>query len=263
MTYNIIMFLQPAFQKYLPRKRVIKTTLGSTVLAISGAIFAFYCILPGTLSFLKGFEVEGLKSLISADNYLNFVTNIIIMFVIVFQIPLILLFIDTIKPIPPKKLFSYEKWIVLGSLIMALLAPFTYDLLTSLLIAVPVVVLYNISIALILTRQSKRRRQSHKEFCQNIYKKALVTNKSNSSEPSFNDLAHEIINYQRTKVSACAINQKSTADIVSPIAQSKQEIQPAEWVLERKRRREELNQKVGVFSDIKQKPKSNHALASR
>lgn len=155
IAYNLIMFIRPAFKKHLPMKRVFMTAGFSTILAIAGALFAFYCILPGTLSFFKGFQVNGLSALISADNYLGFVTNIIIMFVIVFQIPLVIAFIDRIKPLQPKKLLKMEKWVILGSLIVALLAPFTYDLVTSLLIALPIVVLYNLSIVMVVARHAR------------------------------------------------------------------------------------------------------------
>ena len=76
IVYNIIMFVRPAFSDSLPKKRVYSTAAFSSLLAITGAIFAYTCILPGTLQFLASFKVDGLNALISADNYLNFVTNI-------------------------------------------------------------------------------------------------------------------------------------------------------------------------------------------
>lgn len=257
LAYNIIMFIRPAFIEYLPKKRVVKTTLGSTVLAISGAAFAFLCILPGTLSFFKGFQVDGLKAMISADNYLNFVTNIIIMFVIVFQIPLIITFIDRIKPIKPIKLFKMEKWVILGSLIIALIAPFTYDLLTSLLIALPVVALYNLSIVIVLHGHAVKRRKSHKEFCARIAK-PVTESASSKNSLSFENLADEIINLEQTSQPVDTTSSKPVMDIMPTIAQTK--VQPADWVIQRKIERAKLNQRVSVFSDI-QKPRVNSTCA--
>lgn len=160
IVYNLIMFVQPAFNNMLSKKCVYFTTFLSTILAISGAVFAYSIILPGSLHFFAGFQINGLKAIISADNYLNFVTNIIITFIIVFQLPLVVTFIDTIKPLTPKKLLKSEKWVILGSLIVALVVPFTYDLVTSLLIALPIVVLYNLSIVIILVRHYQAKRKS-------------------------------------------------------------------------------------------------------
>ncbi|MEI6229079.1 MAG: twin-arginine translocase subunit TatC [Candidatus Saccharibacteria bacterium] len=156
LVYNLIMFIRPAFIKIITRKKVYTVSFVSALLAAAGALFAFFCILPGTLHFFAGFEVSGLSALISADSYLNFVTNIIITFVIMFQLPLLITFIDSITPLPPKKLFKAEKWVILGSLIIALLAPFTYDFVTSILIAVPIIALYNLSILIVILRHRKR-----------------------------------------------------------------------------------------------------------
>jgi hypothetical protein len=158
IVYNIIMFIRPAYRDSITKKRVYLTACLSSVLAMAGAAFGFFVILPGTLKFFGGFQVSGLSALISADSYLNFVTSLITTFVIVFQLPLLIMFVDIIKPIPPKKLLKYEKWVILGSLIIALVVPFSYDLSTSLLVAVPIIVLYNISIVMVTMRRAKTKR---------------------------------------------------------------------------------------------------------
>lgn len=155
--YNVIMFVRPAFEKALPKRRVYLTTLFSALLAFAGAAFGFLVIVPGALQFFAGFQVDGLSALISADAYLGFVTNVIITFILVFQLPLLIAFIDTIKPLTPRKLFAAEKWVILGSLVISFLVPFALDITTSLLIAAPIVGLYNISIIIVLLRHAQQR----------------------------------------------------------------------------------------------------------
>ena len=150
--YQLIMFVQPAFKKRLSRLRVFFYSIASVFLAATGAAFAFYVILPGALKFFAGFQVEGLSALIDANNYLNFVTNAIVTFIIVFQIPLLMIIIDRIKPIEPKKLLQMEKWVILGGLLVSLFVPFALDITTSLLIASPIILLYNISVVMIIVR---------------------------------------------------------------------------------------------------------------
>lgn len=158
--FQLIMFIQPVFKAKLSTPRVVFYTLTSIVLAAAGGLFAFFAILPGALKFFAGFQVAGLSALIDANNYLNFVTNAIVTFIIVFQIPLIMVIIDRIKPISPKKLLSLEKYVVIGGLLVSLVVPFAMDITTSLLIASPIVILYNISVAAIVLRHAaaKRRR---------------------------------------------------------------------------------------------------------
>lgn len=162
IVYNLIMFVRPAFQAAIPKRRVYLTSLLSGVLAAAGAAFGFLVIIPGALHFFAGFQVDGLSALISADSYLSFVTNVIITFIIVFQIPLVLTFIDRIKPLTPKSLFKAEKWVILASLIISFLVPFALDITTSLLIALPIILLYNLSIASILIHHARVARKERK-----------------------------------------------------------------------------------------------------
>lgn len=151
--FQLIMFIQPVFKERLSIPRVVIYSVASIVLAVAGTCFAFYGILPGALKFFAGFQVAGLSALIDANNYLNFVINSIVTFILVFQIPLLMIIIDRIKPISPKKLFAAEKYVVLGGLLVSLIVPFAMDLTTCLLIASPIVILYNLSVGMIVIRQ--------------------------------------------------------------------------------------------------------------
>jgi sec-independent protein translocase protein TatC len=159
IVYQLVMFVRPAIAEVLSRARVALYTGLSVTLALIGAAFGFYAILPGALHFFAGFQVEGLSAIISADSYLNFVTNVMITFMLVFQIPLLLVIIDRIKPIHPKQLFKAEKYVILGGLVVSFFVPFALDLMTSLLIALPIVVLYNISVGIIIVRHAYVKRR--------------------------------------------------------------------------------------------------------
>jgi hypothetical protein len=66
--------------------------------------------------------------------------------------------IDRIKPISPKKLFAAEKYVVLAGLLVSLIVPFAMDITTCLLIASPIVILYNLSVVMIIVRHFATRR---------------------------------------------------------------------------------------------------------
>jgi len=158
--YNVIMFIQPALKERLSRSRVYTTTLLSLVLALAGAAFAFIIIIPLALQFFFKIQLNGLIALISVSDYLRFVVNIIITFVIMFQIPLLMSLADHIRPLPPKKLFKAEKYVLLAGVIVAIIVPFAVDPSVQLLVASPIVILYNLSIVIILLQQYFRRRRS-------------------------------------------------------------------------------------------------------
>jgi sec-independent protein translocase protein TatC len=157
--FQLIRFVQPVFKEKLSMKRIVAYTISSIILAVAGALFAFYGILPGALKFFAGFQVAGLSALIDANNYLNFVINAMVTFIIVFQIPLLMIIIDRIKPISPQKLFAAEKYVVVGGLLVSLIVPFAMDLTTALLIAGPIIILYNLSVGIILVHHLMTRQK--------------------------------------------------------------------------------------------------------
>lgn len=159
IVYNCIMFVQPALKKQLSRLRVYTTTFLSLIFATAGAAFAFFIIIPLALRFFYKFQVDGLVAMISADSYLQFVTNVIITFVIIFQLPLFLSFIDHIWPLPPKKLLKAEKYVIVGSLVVGVCVPFALDPAVQLLIASPIIVLYNLSVGVIILQHSFKKRK--------------------------------------------------------------------------------------------------------
>lgn len=155
--YNGIMFVQPALAKRLSKLRVYLTTLASLLLAGAGAAFAFLIIIPLALRFFYKFQVDGLVALISADEYLRFVVGVIITFVLIFQLPLLISLIDHITPLPPKKLFKLEKYIIVGSVFIGVVVPFALDPTVQLLIASPIIVLYNVSIVIVMLQHAFRK----------------------------------------------------------------------------------------------------------
>ncbi|MCL2037649.1 twin-arginine translocase subunit TatC [Candidatus Saccharibacteria bacterium] len=152
--YNVLMFARPAFKKPLGRPAIMLITLFSLGLAALGVLFSYSVIIPGALHFFGGFSVDGLSALISGDSYLSFVINCLIIFILIFQLPLIITLIDHMKRLSMKKLFKAERWVILGSLIAALMVPFAMDLSVSLLISLPIILLYNLSILIVAVRHA-------------------------------------------------------------------------------------------------------------
>jgi sec-independent protein translocase protein TatC len=156
LIYNLIKFIQPAFEGQIRNRQVHLITFMSVLLALGGAAFSFFLMVPICLHFFANFDVAGVKPLISANDYLSFVLNNTMTFMLIFQIPLLLLFIDKIRPLPPQKLLKYNKYVIVLSLAVAALLPFTYDPLSQLVLATPGIVLYNLSIGLLWVIHRRR-----------------------------------------------------------------------------------------------------------
>jgi len=249
--YNLIMFIRPAFEKSIPIKRVYLATIFSIIMAISGIIFAYFCILPGALHFFGGFQVSGLHSLMSADSYLNFVTSIIITFMIVFQIPLLVAFVDSVKQIPPKNMLKMEKWVILASLIVAALVPFAFDLMTCLFVALPIILLYNLSIILVVIQHAKSARKER------LIANAVIVKPEFMTDPFyFEEFAADFSNRKQTNIRNIASKQ-SVMD-VQRIHRRPDEVKPAEWFLNRPKLVTSVGKQTNIISDINCKPQTNH-----
>jgi Sec-independent protein secretion pathway component TatC len=234
LIYNLIMFVRPIFEEIVPLRRVYVTTAASSGLAIAGAAFGFIFIVPGSLHFFAGFQVSGLSALISADSYLNFVTNVIITFVLVFQLPLLVAFVDSIKPLPPKRMLGLEKWVVLASLIIALLVPFAFDFMTCLMIALPIVVLYNLSIVIVMAQHASfNRRVRAKARANQIVRPQQFTAAEASeltlSQLSFESLGDELTQLDRNEPLRAASPQRAGIDI-RPLSTRPETVVSAAWV---------------------------------
>lgn len=171
LVYNIVDFIRPAFSREIKKSTVRFVSLLSLLLALAGGIFAFTLVVPASLHFFQNFS-DGVSALINANDYLSFVINCVISFMVIFQAPLIVLFIDHIKPLTPSKLLHYEKHVIVGSLAAALVLPFTYDPMTQFLIAIPIVMLYNLAIIFVLFTHTKRKR-IHKKAAARAHRSPL------------------------------------------------------------------------------------------
>jgi len=156
LVYNLIAFIQPALPRPVSKGQVIGMVAASSMLAAGGAAFAYYVSLPVVLHFLSHIAVSHLHPLIAADSYLNFVMNYLGVFALIFQLPLVLLFIDRIKPIPPASLKRFRKWVIAGAFGAALILPIAPDPVSQTMLALPVVVLYELSLWLVVLAHRHR-----------------------------------------------------------------------------------------------------------
>lgn len=161
VVHQLLRFIEPALGKKLTSKVMRKTLVWSLLLAIAGITFGYFMILPTSLEFFAEFGGKGVQPLISADAYLNFVLGILATFALLFQLPLLISIIDHIKPINPQQLTKYRRHVIVGSLAIALVLPFTYDPVTQFIIALPIIVLFELSIQIVRwnhrTTRSQRR----------------------------------------------------------------------------------------------------------
>lgn len=146
--YHLYKFLEPLMQQR--RKRaVVAYIFASFALAIGGACFAYFGSLPAAMHFLTGFSIQNVSAMLTVDSYLTFVITYVLGFAALFQIPLILLIINSIRPLPPKKLMGFQRFVVLGAFILAAVISPTPDITNQAILAVPIILMYQIGVLLV------------------------------------------------------------------------------------------------------------------
>lgn len=159
--FNIMRFIAPAVPKYVTVKTG-KILIISISLAILGAAFAYFVSLPAALHFLNNFSSKEIQSLISAQEYFNFVMIYIAGFAALFQMPLLIAFINKITPLSPAMLMKKQRVLILVSFIVAAVLTPTPDPINQTIMALPIIALYQISIIIVWRENRKQRRKLRK-----------------------------------------------------------------------------------------------------
>jgi len=139
------------------RRSVRYYALPGFVLFFAGATLAYVYVLPWALDFLIGYAADttGLKSFISLGPYLSLVAWMMFIFGVVFQLPLIMVFLMRFGVVEPNTFRRYRRWaIVLAFLVGALLTP--PDVISQASLSVTLLALYEGAI-LVGSRLARKR----------------------------------------------------------------------------------------------------------
>lgn len=121
---------------------------------LAGAAFAYFGLLPVSLKVLLGIGRHVLEPMISIDRYLGFVTALVFWCGLIFELPVVLVVLAKVGVVTPEWLRQQRSYAILVLFIVAALATPTTDPVNLLLMALPLVVLYELSI--LITRFAMR-----------------------------------------------------------------------------------------------------------
>ncbi|MBI4372828.1 MAG: twin-arginine translocase subunit TatC [Candidatus Omnitrophica bacterium] len=138
-------FVSPGL--YASEKRIVlPLILISTALFILGVLFAYFLVVPISLSFFLGFQTPSLVPLISIGSYVSFLLSLILVFGIVFDFPVLLVGLISLNVVSTSFLKAQRKTAVILLLILAAVLTPTVDIFTQLLLAIPLWGLFELSI---------------------------------------------------------------------------------------------------------------------
>lgn len=192
--YQALKYIEPIAPSPVAHRGITVICL-SLLLALAGASFAYFVSLPSALNFLSSFDAMNVSPLISAKEYLTFTMTYILVFALVFQLPLIMSFIDRIKPLKPRKLIKKQRWVILASFIIAAFATPTPDPINQSIMALPLIILFNISIVVIVLQHTFRKvRGHHSQTATAKIPVSLVTSQEKYHQPINQIAVHSSVN---------------------------------------------------------------------
>lgn len=158
--YQLWMFLAPAlYQK--EKGYCIPFVFFSSILFVAGSLFGYFVVFPYSFKFFMGFATEDIQALPSVKQYFSFAIRLLLAFGLVFEMPVVVFFLTKIGLITPDSMKKFRKFAILSSFILsAILTP--PDVATQIMMALPIIILYELSIFISQGVHRKKKEKSNK-----------------------------------------------------------------------------------------------------
>lgn len=156
IAYEALAFILPGLKA--GEKAVLFRFLPAVILFfLAGVCFAFYIVLPAAIPFLTSFM--GIKTEIRPSDYISFSTNLIFWIGIVFEMPVIIYIAARLRIVSSARLLRNWRQAVVICAVLAMLITPTVDPVNMLLLMVPLISLYFLSILFARAAEGKTKNQ--------------------------------------------------------------------------------------------------------
>jgi len=145
IAWQLWQFIAPALHEH-ERKASRFSILFISLCFFSGIAFGYFVFLPISLQFFAGFGTSLIKNNISVQDYISFFIGTLLTTGLVFELPFISYILSKIGLLTPAFMRFYRKHAIVVLLIVAAVVTPSTDLVTQLIIGVPMILLYELSI---------------------------------------------------------------------------------------------------------------------
>ena len=142
--YQIWLFVAPALYSH-EKRYAIPFVIFSTLFFVGGASFGYFIVFPFGFKFFMGFATEFIQPAPKLKEYLSFCSMLLLTFGLIFELPLFIFFLSKLGVVDAPMLARNWKYVTLGTFAFAaILTP--PDVITQLMMAGPLLILYALSI---------------------------------------------------------------------------------------------------------------------
>ncbi len=162
--HQLWLFIAPGLYQH-EKKYAIPFVLFSTILFVGGALFGYFVVFPFGFKFFLGFANEYIQALPSVKQYFSFSIKLLFAFGIVFELPVVAFFLSKMGIVTPEFLKKKRKYALLLTFVMAaILTP--PDVITQLMMAGPLILLYEIGI--LVAKMARRKNETEEEAAEEV-----------------------------------------------------------------------------------------------
>ena len=145
--YQVIMFVAPGLTSR--EKRYLLAFLpGAMIAFIAGVAFAYFVMTPPALHFLLTFGDDVATPMIRVSNIVNLMVRLLFWMGLAFETPLVIYLLAQLGIVNARMLARFRRyWVVVAFILAAIITP-TFDPVNQALVAVPLLVLYEVGVLL-------------------------------------------------------------------------------------------------------------------
>ncbi|NJN32921.1 MAG: twin-arginine translocase subunit TatC [Saprospiraceae bacterium] len=143
--YQLWLFIKPGLMD-VEMKAARGFVFICSSLFLFGVAFGYFVIAPFSIAFLAGYTIGGVGGNTTLSSYMGYMTMFTLPMGIVFELPVIIYFLSRIGIVTPRFLKQYRKHMVVVLLILAGIITPSPDIVSQLLVGVPLYLLYEIGI---------------------------------------------------------------------------------------------------------------------
>jgi sec-independent protein translocase protein TatC len=139
-------FVAPGLYQH-EKRLALPVIVSSFVFFLVGMSFAYFVVFPVAFGFFVGYAPAGVQMMTDIDKYLSFVLTMFLAFGITFETPVVVVVLVRMGVVSLEKLRSIRPYVIVGAFVIG--AVFTPpDVISQLLLAVPLWVLYEVGLLL-------------------------------------------------------------------------------------------------------------------
>ncbi len=152
---QILLFIRPALKPNESRGLYVILIFATLSFLIGGA-FAYFVLIPPALKFLLTFATDIATPYIRIGDYVSLITRLVFWVGVIFETPMVIFFLIRSGLVTVQKLSRARRWVIIGAFVAGAIITPTPDPVNQTLVALPLIILFEIG--LLLGRLAQRKR---------------------------------------------------------------------------------------------------------